>query len=52
MTFLRVQMNPDPLTEACHGTVSLPFESGAHRRVPVKSVDDRGIECLEIIPAP
>jgi len=32
------------------GTVSLPFEAGAHKRVAVKIVDDRGIESLKIIP--
>jgi adenine-specific DNA-methyltransferase len=36
--------------EAYRGTVSLPFESGAHKRVAVKIVDDRGIESLKIIP--
>jgi len=38
--------------EAYRGTVSLPFESGAHKRVAVKIVDDRGIESLKIIPLP
>ena len=38
--------------EAYRGTVSLPFESGAHKRVAVKIVDDRGIESLKIIPVP
>ncbi|MBI3106628.1 MAG: hypothetical protein HYY95_13855 [Candidatus Rokubacteria bacterium] len=38
--------------EAYRGTVSLPFEAGAHRRVAVKIVDDRGIESLKIIPVP
>jgi len=37
-------------TEAYRGTVSLPFEAGAHKRVAVKIVDDRGIESLRIIP--
>ena len=36
--------------EAYRGTVSLPFEPGAHKRVAVKIVDDRGIESLKIIP--
>ena len=35
--------------EAFHGTVSLPFEAGDHRKVAVKIVDDRGIESLKII---
>ncbi len=34
---------------AFHGTVSLPFEAGDHRKVAVKIVDDRGIESLKII---
>jgi len=36
--------------EAYRGTVSLPFEPGAHKRVGVKIVDDRGIESLRVIP--
>jgi adenine-specific DNA-methyltransferase len=35
--------------EAYRGTVSLPFEAGAHKRIAVKIVDDRGIESLKII---
>jgi adenine-specific DNA-methyltransferase len=38
--------------EAYRGSVSLPFQPGAHRRVAVKIVDDRGIESLKIIPTP
>ena len=38
--------------EAYRGTVSLPFESGAHKRVAIKIVDDRGIESLKIVPVP
>jgi adenine-specific DNA-methyltransferase len=37
---------------ACRGTVSLPFAPGAHERVAVKIVDDRGIESLKIVPVP
>ncbi len=37
---------------AYRGTVSLPIESGAHKRVAVKIVDDRGIESLKVIPVP
>lgn len=37
------------LLEQFHGTVSLPFEAGDHRRVAVKIVDDRGIESLKIM---
>jgi hypothetical protein len=36
--------------EKYRGTVSLPFETGAHRRVAVKIVDDRGIESLKVMP--
>jgi adenine-specific DNA-methyltransferase len=36
--------------EAYRGAVSLPFEPGAHKRVAVKIVDDRGIESLKIVP--
>ena len=39
----------EELIEAYRGTVSLPFESGKHKRVAVKIVDDRGIESLRII---
>ncbi len=38
--------------ETCRGTVSLPFEAGAHKRVGVKIVDDRGIESLKIVSIP
>ena len=37
------------LIEAYRGTVSLPFAPGAHGRVAVKIVDDRGIESLKIL---
>lgn len=37
------------LLEQFHGTVSLPFEAGDHRRIAVKIVDDRGIESLKIM---
>jgi len=48
---LKAEIDPE-LIEAYRGTVSLPFESGAHKRVAVKIVDDRGIESLKIIPVP
>jgi adenine-specific DNA-methyltransferase len=35
--------------EAYRGTVSLPFEPGAHKRIAVKIVDDRGIESLKVL---
>jgi len=39
----------EELLQHFHGTVSLPFEAGAYRKVAVKIVDDRGIESLKII---
>jgi adenine-specific DNA-methyltransferase len=39
----------ETLIEAYRGTVSLPFAPGAHGRVAVKIVDDRGIESLKIL---
>lgn len=39
----------EELIEAYRGTVSLPFETGEHKRIAVKIVDDRGIESLKII---
>lgn len=39
----------ETLIEAYRGTVSLPFAPGAHGRVAVKIVDDRGIESLKIM---
>ena len=38
--------------QAFHGTESLPFKAGEHRRVAVKIVDDRGIESLKIVEIP
>ncbi|MGC8906178.1 MAG: endonuclease domain-containing protein [Desulfomonilaceae bacterium] len=35
--------------EAYRGTVSLPFEPGAHKRIAVKIVDDRGSESLKVL---
>ncbi|MBN1574826.1 MAG: site-specific DNA-methyltransferase [Deltaproteobacteria bacterium] len=45
---LRAEIDED-LIEAYHGTVSLPFEPGEHKKIAVKIVDDRGIESLKII---
>jgi adenine-specific DNA-methyltransferase len=45
---LRAQLDEEKL-EAFRGTVSLAFESGKHRRVAVKVIDDRGIESLKVI---
>jgi len=39
----------EELIEAYRGTVSLPFESGNHRRIAVKIIDDRGIESLRVL---
>lgn len=35
-----------------HGTLSLPFEAGDHRKIAVKIVDDRGIESLKVLSLP
>ncbi|MGH2499377.1 MAG: site-specific DNA-methyltransferase [Candidatus Limnocylindria bacterium] len=45
---LRAQLD-ESLLEAYHGTVSLPFAAGKHKRAAVKIVDDRGIESLKIL---
>lgn len=45
---IRAELDEDRL-ESFHGTVSLPFEPGEHRKVAVKIVDDRGIESLKVI---
>ena len=45
---LKAEIDPE-LIEAYRGTVSLPFESGGHKRVAVKIVDDRGVESLKIL---
>ena len=37
------------LIEAYRGTVSLPFTTGAHSRIAVKIVDDRGLESVRTI---
>lgn len=39
----------EELLKQFHGTVSLPFDAGDHRRIAVKIVDDRGIESLKIL---
>ena len=39
----------EELIEAYRGGTSLPFESGEHRRIAVKIVDDRGIESLKVV---
>ena len=39
----------EELIEAYRGTVSLPFEAGAHKRAAIKIIDDRGIESLRVI---
>ena len=44
---LKAEIDPD-LIEAYRGTVSLPFVPGAHQRIAVKIVDDRGIESLVV----
>jgi adenine-specific DNA-methyltransferase len=37
------------LIEKYRGIVSLPFETGANKRVAVKVIDDRGIESLKVV---
>ncbi|MCC6729115.1 MAG: site-specific DNA-methyltransferase [Chthonomonadales bacterium] len=39
----------ESLIEAYRGTMSLPFAPGAHKRIAVKIVDDRGIESLKVM---
>ena len=48
---LRSELDPERM-ERYRGTVSLPFELGAHRRAAVKIVDDMGIESLRVLEAP
>ena len=38
------------LIQYYHGSQSIPFEMGAHNRIAVKIVDDRGLESLKIVP--
>jgi adenine-specific DNA-methyltransferase len=39
----------EELIEQYRGAESLPFVAGAHRRIAVKIVDDRGIESLRVV---
>jgi adenine-specific DNA-methyltransferase len=48
---LRAEIDDD-LIEAYRGAVSLPFAPGAHGRIAVKIVDDRGIESLRVMEVP
>lgn len=45
---IRAELDESRLAQF-HGTVSLPFEAGEHRKVAVKIVDDRGIESLKVV---
>ena len=45
---LRAEVDAE-LVESYRGTTSLPFEAGAHGRIAVKIVDDRGIESLRVV---
>ena len=45
---IRAELDDDLLKHFV-GTVSLPFEAGAHLTVAVKIVDDRGIESLKVM---
>ena len=46
---LRTEID-EKLIDVYHGTLSLPFDLGNHKRAAVKIVDDRGIESLRVIP--
>ena len=37
------------LIEKYRGTISLPFEAGANKRIALKVIDDRGIESLKVV---
>lgn len=45
---IRAELDEDKL-DAFHGTVSLPFDMGDHKKVAVKIIDDRGIESLKVV---
>jgi len=45
---LKAEIDED-LIEAYRGTVSLPFATGAHGRIAIKIVDDRGLESVRTI---
>lgn len=45
---LKAEIDPD-LIEKYRGTISLPFEIGANKRIAVKVIDDRGIESLKVV---
>ena len=45
---LKAEIDESRIT-AYHGTISLPFAPGEHRRAAIKIVDDRGIESLKIV---
>ncbi len=45
---IKAELDAD-LLDQFHGTLSLPFDAGEHRRIAVKIVDDRGIESLKIV---
>jgi adenine-specific DNA-methyltransferase len=48
---LKAEIDPKRI-EAYRGSIFLPFEPGAHKRVAIKIVDDRGIESLKIVSIP
>jgi adenine-specific DNA-methyltransferase len=48
---IKAELNETAL-DNLHGTVSLPFEAGEHRKIAVKIVDDRGIESLKVMALP
>ncbi len=46
---LRAQIDPEAF-ERMRGTVSFPFEAGAHGRIAVKVIDFRGNEVIRVLP--
>lgn len=45
---IRAELDESRLAEF-HGTVSLPFAAGDHKKIAIKLVDDRGIESLKVM---
>ncbi len=45
---IRAALDEDRL-HAFAGATSLPFDAGAHKRIAVKIIDDRGIESLKVL---
>lgn len=45
---LKAEIDED-LIAAYRGTVSIPFKLGAHKRIAVKIIDDRGVESMRVV---